>query len=254
MKANTFLVFAAAFAVAIHPTKAQLIINGGFETPDTHTYMWIGAGQNTIAPWVVGLHSVEVGDAVGNGFITGPAFEGGQFLDLTGTGRGRLTQAFATTPGSLYTVTFAYTDNYWEPSPPASARVRIFDSLGDRLNQTITHTGAVTGNYHWTVFNERFTALQNTTTLEFTSLTASPSGHSGGIILDAVQVTLSLRATLTFQGSSATLSWTGGVLPYRVQRATDLTSADWIDVLTNAVPPVTLTLEHQAEFYRIVGQ
>ena len=42
-------------------------------------------------------------------------------------------------------------------------------------------------------------------------------------------------------------------VPPRVRRATNITSGDWIDVLTNAVPPVTLTLEHQAEFYRIVG-
>jgi len=77
---------------AIHSTNAQLIINGSFETPDTPTYVYIYAGQNTLAPWVVGSPYVEVGDAVGNGYITGPAFEGAQVLDL----HGRLTQAFAT--------------------------------------------------------------------------------------------------------------------------------------------------------------
>ena len=187
MKTTTFLVFAAAFAAAIHSTNAQLIINGGFETPDTPTYIQINPGENTIAPWVVGLHSVEVGDAVGNGFITGPAFEGAQMLDLNGLGRGQLTQAFATTPGLLYTVTFAYTDNSCSPLTPASATVRLFDGLGDRLNQTITHTGAVAGDLNWTVFNGQFTALQNTTSLEFTSLTDS-AWLGGGIMLDAVQV------------------------------------------------------------------
>ena len=146
MKTNTFLVFAAAFAAAIHSTNAQIITNGGFETPDTPTYLLIGAGQNTIVPWVVGLNNVEVGDAVGNGFLVGPAFEGAQFLDLNGTGRGRLTQAFATTPGLLYTLTFAYANNYYNSSTPASATVRLFDGLGDRLNQTITHTGSVAGD------------------------------------------------------------------------------------------------------------
>ncbi|MFO1500096.1 MAG: hypothetical protein U1G07_17190 [Verrucomicrobiota bacterium] len=73
-------------------------------------------------------------------------------------------------------------------------------------------------------------------------------------MLDAVEVSLLLRATLVLQGSGATLNWTGGVPPYRVQRTTDLTSADWIDVVTNAVAPVTLTLDGQAAFYRIVGQ
>jgi hypothetical protein len=253
MKPKPLLLTCLIGLAAIHSTNAQLIINGGFETPDTPTFVQINAGQNTIAPWVVGLHSVEVGDAVGNGFITGPAFEGAQFLDLNGLQRGRLTQAFATTPGSLYTLTFAYTDNYWNGSTSASARVRVFDSSGERLNQTITHTGAGPGNYRWTVFNGQFTALQNTTSLEFTSLT-DLGGHSGGIMLDAVQVTLALRATLVLQGSGATLNWTGGVAPYRVQRATDLTAGDWADVLTNAVPPVTLILGRPAEFYRVVGR
>ncbi len=252
MKTNMFLVLVTAVAATIHSTNAQLIINGGFETPDTPTYMYIYAGQNTLAPWVVGSPYVEVGDAVGNGFITGPAFEGAQMLDL----HGRLTQAFATTPGSLYRVTFAYTDNPAEPAEPGpgSARVRLFDGLGNRLNQTFTHTGAVSNDFHWKVFNGQFTAVTNTTSLEFTPLTTVPSGVPGGILLDAVQVTLALRATLVLQGSGATLNWTSGVPPYRVQRATDLTLGDWTDVLTNAVPPVTLTLERQAEFYRIVGQ
>ncbi len=242
---------AAIFQFTFVPV--QLIVNGSFETPDTPTYMYIYPGQNALAPWVVpGPNPVEVGDAVGNGFITGPAFEGAQMLDL----HGRLTQAFATTPGSLYTVIFAYTDNPVEPAAPgpARARVRLFDGLGDRLNQTFTHTGALSNDFHWTVFHGQFTAVTNTTSLEFTPLTNVRPGYPGGILLDAVQVTLALRATLVLQGSSARLNWTGGVPPYRVQRATDLTSGDWTDLLTNAVSPVTLTLERQAEFYRIVGQ
>jgi len=186
MKTIAILVFAAVSSAAVHSANAQLIINGSFETPDTPTYMYIYAGQTTLAPWVVGTPYVEVGDAVGNGFITGPAFEGAQMLDL----HGRLTQAFATTPGSLYTVTFAYTDNPVEPavSGPASARVRLFDGLGDRLNQTFTHTGAVANYFNWTVFNGEFTAVQSTTRLEFTPLTTVAGRDPGGIMLDAVAV------------------------------------------------------------------
>ena len=238
--------------VPVPELSRPLIINGGFETPDTPTYMYIDPGQNTLAPWVVGPNPVEIGDAVGNGFVTGPAFEGVQMLDL----HGRLKQSFATTPGSLYTVTFAYADNPVEPATPrpAKARVRVFDGLGDRLNQTFTHTGSVSNEFHWTVFNGQFTAVTNTTSLEFTPLTTVPGGLPGGILLDAVQVSLALRATLVLKGSSATLNWTGGAPPYRVQRATDLKFGNWMDVLTNAIPPVTLTMERQAEFYRIVGQ
>jgi hypothetical protein len=239
MKTNTFLALVAAVAAAIHSTNAQLIINGGFETPDTPTFMQINGGQNTIAPWVVGLHSVEVGDAVGNGFITGPAFEGAQFLDLNGVQRGRLTQAFATTPGSLYTITFAYTDNYYEPSTSgsASATVRLFDGLGDRLNQKITHTGAVAGNYLWTVFTAQFSALQNTTRLEFTSLTASSSGHTGSIMLDAVQVfeggPLKILS-LTDAGNGSPVLRARGVPKgvHRIQASPDLSAGGFIDIAT----------------------
>ena len=265
METNIFLVFAAAFAAAIHPTNAQLIVNGGFETPDTPVYLHISAGQNTIAPWVVGLHSVEVLDGAGTTLITGPAFEGGQFLDLTGTGRGRITQALATTPGSLYTLTFAYTDNYYEPSTSgsASARVRIFDGLGDRLNQTITHTGAVAGNYHWTVFNEQFTAVTNRTSLEFTSLSNSAGGHSGGIMLDAVHVSegTSLKIlSITRVGNGPVvlevLGFPNGV--HRIQASVDLSVGSFIDIATVTADAAGL-LEFQdtrsgltKSFYRVV--
>jgi hypothetical protein len=203
MQTITLLTVVAAFAGATHSADAQLIINGSFETPDTPTYTYIYAGKNTLAPWVVGSPYVEVGDAAGNGFITGPAFEGAQMLDL----HGRLTQAFATTPGSLYAVTFAYTDNPAEPAVPgpASARVRLFDGLGDRLNQTFTHTGAVANYFNWTVFNGQFTAVQDTTRLEFTPLT-SVGRDPGGIMLDAVAV------RIVPEPGSAALLLIGGVL------------------------------------------
>lgn len=231
-------IFQFTFVPAIHSARPQLIINGGFEAPDTPTFVQINPGQDTMAPWVVGGHSVEVGDAIGNGFITGPAFEGAQFLDLNGLQPGRITQSFATTPGSLNTVTFAFTDNYWEPSTSgsASAGVRIFDDLGDRLKQTITHTGAVAGNYHWSVFTAQFTALQNTTRLEFTSLSASASGHGGGIMLDGIQViegALEIDSITRLANGSVVLTARG--FPngaHRIQASPDLSAGSFADLGT----------------------
>lgn len=234
MKTYAFLVFAAAFATGIPWANAQLISNGGFETPDTRTYMYIYPGQTTLAPWVVGSPYVEVGDAVGNGFITGPAFEGAQMLDL----HGRLTQAFATTPGSLYTVVFAYTDNPAEPttSPPARARVRLFDELGDRLSQPFTHTGAVSNDFKWTVFHGQFTALTNKTSLQFIPLTTVSDGDPGGILLDAVQVfegaPVEIQSIGTGNGSVA-LKVRG--IPkglHRIQASVDLSGDSFTDIGT----------------------
>ena len=47
-------------------------------------------------------------------------------LDL----HGRLTQAFATTPGSLYTVSFAYTDNPVKTVAPGPAWREFASSTG----------------------------------------------------------------------------------------------------------------------------
>jgi len=63
-----------------------------------------------------------------------------------------------------------------------------------------------------------------------------------------------IQATLALEGTTALLNWTGGGLPYRIQRATDLIAADWTDVLSNATPPVILLPTSPVGFYRIVGQ
>jgi hypothetical protein len=63
-----------------------------------------------------------------------------------------------------------------------------------------------------------------------------------------------LRATLALQATNALLNWTGGGAPYHVQRASNLAPGGWTDYLPNATPPVTLPLDGQAGFYRIVGQ
>jgi hypothetical protein len=258
MKPTSLLLTCLIGLAAIPSTNAQLIINGGFETPDTPTYIRIDAGQNTIAPWVVGLHSVDVGDAVGNGFLVGPAFEGAQQLDLNGLGRGRLTQAFATTPGVLYTVTFAYANSYPNSSTPASATVRVFDGLGDRLNQTITHTGSVAGNLNWTVFTAQFTALQNTTSLEFTSLTDS-GGWSGGILLDAVQVFES-PPLATIRTSQVEVCWNSqSNVTYQVQYRSDLTTNLWTSLVncvrsTNSTTCIydPIVAGQPSRFYRVL--
>jgi hypothetical protein len=63
-----------------------------------------------------------------------------------------------------------------------------------------------------------------------------------------------IRATLALQGTTALLNWTGGGPPYRVQRATDLLTADWTEVLSDATPPLALPVTGLSGFYRIVGQ
>jgi hypothetical protein len=174
----------AISSIAISSARAQLITNGGFETPDALTYLTVLAGQTTITPWVVGLVSVDVVD-IDNGFGVGDAFEGRQYLDLDGAGAGQLTQTFRTRPGVRYMITFAYGNNYVN-QPSASATVRLYDTQGDILTRTISHSTSVPGDLHWTLFKGQFTARKNTTSFELTSLSAVDS--FGGILVDAVAV------------------------------------------------------------------
>ena len=186
IKSKLAIVFTTALAAALHSTNAAIITNGSFETPDTTTFTAISAGQNTLAPWVVGLTGVDLSD-VNNGFVIGAAYDGSQYIDLDGSpGPGQLTQAFATTPGQLYDVTFAYANNYVNQPGGAFASVRLFDGLGDRLTDTITHSGSSSGSLNWILFSGQFTAVQSTTSFEITSL--SQPGSQGGILLDAVAV------------------------------------------------------------------
>jgi len=174
----------AISCIAISSARAQLITNGGFETPDVLTYLTVLAGETTIAPWVVSLMSVDLVD-IDNGFTVGDAFEGRQYLDLDGSGAGQLTQTFRTRPGSHYMITFAYGNNYVN-QPSASATVRLYDTLGDILTRTISHSTSVPGDLHWTLFKGQFTARRSTTSFELTSLSAVDS--FGGILVDAVSV------------------------------------------------------------------
>jgi predicted esterase len=61
-----------------------------------------------------------------------------------------------------------------------------------------------------------------------------------------------ITVRLDLEGSVLALSWTGGVGPYRVQKATNLMLADWQDYLTNPESPVKLDLDDSLGFYRVV--
>ena len=63
---------------------------------------------------------------------------------------------------------------------------------------------------------------------------------------------LPITVRLNRQGSILTLSWVGGTGRYRIQKATNLTLADWQDYLTNAQTPFTLEADDPIGYYRVV--
>ena len=132
------------------------------------------------------------------------------------------------------------------------------------LGQTITQvrwtntlnkaTGLAMGTNAWAVTSVPLVA-DKTNVVVVTATTTSWAPAFGGntTFNDTLTVICSpIRATLALHGPSTLLNWSGGVAPYSVQRATDLGKGDWADLLTNAVPPMSLPLDGTAGFYRVV--
>jgi poly(3-hydroxybutyrate) depolymerase len=119
-------------------------------------------------------------------------------------------------------------------------------------------TGDASGSNVWNVASIPLVANKTNLLIVTATTTSWALGYGGNTTFsDTLSVIQSpLRATLKLQGTNAILNWTGGGLPYRVQRAADLGAGDWTDLLPDATPPVTLPLPlpGEAGFYRIVGQ
>jgi len=123
-------------------------------------------------------------------------------------------------------------------------------------NRANNKTGNASGTNAWSATDIPLVA-NKTNLLIVTATTTSWAPAYGGntTFNDTLTVIQSpIRATLTWQGTGLLLNWTGAAPPYRVQRATDLSAGDWVDLLTNAVPPMPLTLEGVTGFYRVIGQ
>ncbi|HWJ39468.1 MAG TPA: PEPxxWA-CTERM sorting domain-containing protein, partial [Sphingomicrobium sp.] len=97
-------------------------------------------------------------------------------------GMGSISQNLATSAGQIYTLSFAYSRNLFNPSiTSASAEVL----LNGVLFAIVTHNSGTNANLDWQIFSRNFTATGATTTLTFNNLTG---GVNEGILLDAISV------------------------------------------------------------------
>ncbi len=116
--------------------------------------------------------------------------------------------------------------------------------------------GIALGSNAWTAANIPLVSGQtNLIVITATTTSWSPNYLGNTTFNDTLTVMPSpVRLTLTLQGAEALINWTGGVPPYHVQRSTHLAADDWTDFLTNATPPVSVSITAQAGFYRVVSQ
>lgn len=183
------MLFAFVLGVAaISPVQADLIANGGFESPgngDQPFKTYDPFVQPPMPSWTVVENNVDI---VSNGWSDILAYAGGQFLDLVGSNHGgAISQTFSTVPGQQYSLSFAYANNV-ASNIDASAAVSVtgFGSTNNLLPaglQNISHSGE---SIVWTLYSTTFTAGSTQTTLLFRE--TDELSWNGGILLDAVSV------------------------------------------------------------------
>ncbi len=189
MKFRILGLLAACFVAGLATdVKANLITNGGFESPSIGStpYTTFGVGSTGITGWTVvsGVSDPGAGsvDLLGS---FAPAHSGSQSVDLDGTSgltsAGGLSQTLTgLTVGTSYTVDFFYSNN------PAGSTSSANVTIGGVLLAAITHTGATFGNLNYTEGTYTFVASTGSAALAFVSTDAASSVN--GIFLDDVSV------------------------------------------------------------------
>jgi hypothetical protein len=156
--------------------NANLITNGGFETPD------IGTGSfqvlSTIPGWTTSFGSgIEMQD-----HVAGSPFDGAQHVELDSFSNSGMLQQISTVAGQTYMLSFAYS-----PRPGVASDSNIIEIFFDNvLLDTLTASGIGLPDTSWSIFNYSVTATSGLSLLEFRA--AGMSDTLGGY-LDEVGLT-----------------------------------------------------------------
>ena len=122
-------------------------------------------------------------------------------------------------------------------------------------NTTLGLSGSAQGSDLWSAAGIPLLVQQNNLLL-VTATTVSWSPVLGGntTFNDSLNLLSSpIVANLSWQSGALVLNWAGGAPPFQLFMTTNLPGGNWQLIGTNVVPPVGLTPDHAAEFFRISG-
>lgn len=165
------------------PARAQLLVNGNFESgpaiPPASPILAVAPGGTALTGWSVVLGAVNI--VTDNYWVP---LSGTRSLVLSNaSGAGAIQQDIATSPGSVYRLTFWLSG---EPfSTPTLKHLRV-NAGPVQQDYTFDNTPAWHWDMAWQQHTLDFTANATTSTLRFTSLDASPWGPA----LDSMKVEL----------------------------------------------------------------
>jgi choice-of-anchor C domain-containing protein len=157
--------FIVLTSLAVISLTAAPFTNGSFETGPNPggTFITYGIGVTPITGWEVTVGNI---DYIGGLWM---ASEGGRSLDMNGLAAGKIQQTFDTILGVQYRVLFDMAGNFAGPA----VKEMVVSAGADSGTYTFDVTGKSAGNMGWLTKEFFFTALGDTTTLSFQSLTTA---------------------------------------------------------------------------------
>lgn len=173
----------AAVAIGLISTtaSAQIVTNGGFEAPVITDPCCNTVPPDSLPGWIA-TPNVNVVNGTFDSTAGNLAYQGNQYLDLVGQGgSGSISQTLSLTPGQLYSLTFAYSHNLFDPAEATSASALV---TIDGFAAIFSHDTGNTSNLDWQIFSGSFVAT-GPDTLNFTNISGGPNE---GVLLDAISV------------------------------------------------------------------
>ncbi len=179
----------------------NLIINGGFETPDVPSGSWAIFPDASQTSWVV-----EAGDGLEiQDHAAGDPHSGSQLGELDSNNSSIISQTITTVPGGKYKFKFWYSPR---PNRPAGdntigAIVQVVSDSTILINDTIGATSAGGPTTTWTLHEYNFIATDTSIKIQFSDLGTSTS--YGGYLDDISVRTLNCSAFEYEDGGTCTL-------------------------------------------------
>ena len=179
-------------APASATVAANLLANGGFESPDVASWVLKNVGDTSITGWTVVGGQISFQDTAAFGGLGVVASEGHQFLELTGVvgrGGGVVSDAFGTDVGATYRVEFDIGAFFVAGQGSFGNVIVDLKVSGDTTTHSFTNVlGLAAPGSDWETKSFDFVATAASTTLDLRSSLSLASSNLG-VGLDNVRVT-----------------------------------------------------------------
>ena len=181
------IVIASGMTLALAPpAAAAILVNGSFEQPDQNgSRTQLVAGMLPGWTYSTGVDPGNYAEVTTDTIFGIAAADGKQYVDFGGNGTygGSISQSFATTSGTIYTVTYSTGEQQGDDA------AQIMRAIVNNGEQTITADNTKLAMGFSAGKAITFTALGNSATLTFFDATPKGAGGGSNVILDAVSVT-----------------------------------------------------------------